>query len=683
MNKALNISKIPLILAILLALLISTKYSLAVSSDWVVNDKSKVRLISAKTSIDNSNNILVALEYQLEKDWKTYWKSPGGGGFPQKIIWNNSQNIENIEIDWPTPKEFEILGLTSLGYEEKVIFPLEIKLKDKNQIADININVNYLVCKNICIPGNANLFLELQPGKGNYTEFFHEIEKVRSSLPVQNINLTPIYDFDTKVTKYLDQIEIEIVAKSDKEFFNSNVFLHTPFGLPVEKSTDSISFNLKKLNSKFKFKSDQFSVNEFPLEVIINDQNHNFHFIKTVTINDGSLQITNSIYYFIFISIVGGLILNLMPCVFPVLSIKFMSFLNNPLENIRLSFLYTAIGIISSFVILALFFLSLQQFGISISWGMQFQEPYFLFIILFVLTIFSLNTLGLFEIRLPTFLNNSKIFNLGEGFFSKNFFNGFFATLLATPCTAPFVGSAITIAFTQSSFILIAIFVSMGFGMSLPYIFVSIFPNSINFFPKSAKWTMYVKYFLSALLIATIVWVLNILSNFYNEYFIIFFLIIVLVLISSFRFNFFKFSVLCFSIVFLFTVPLFELFEQDKDKQLYDNWLNFKEVNISTMIDQNEVIFIDITAEWCATCQFNKINILDDEKIKKIFKENNIKLIRADWTKPDRNIDAFLKQFNKFGIPFNAFFSQKYPDGIIMSEILTEKEIRLSIEKLI
>ena len=223
----------------------------------------------------------------------------------------------------------------------------------------------------------------------------------------------------------------------------------------------------------------------------------------------------------------------------------------------------------------------------------------------------------------------------------------------------------------------------MGFGMSLPYIFVSIFPNSINFFPKSAKWTMYVKYFLSALLIATIVWVLNILSNFYNEYFIIFFLIIVLVLISSFRFNFFKFSVLFFSIVSLFTVPLFKLFEQDKDKQLYDNWLNFKEVNINTMIDQNEVIFIDITAEWCATCQFNKINILDDEKIKKIFKENNIKLIRADWTKPDRNIDAFLKQFNKFGIPFNAFFSQKYPDGIIMSEILTEKEIRLSIEKLI
>ena len=103
MNKVLYISKIPLILAILLALLISTKYSLAVSSDWVVNDKSKVRLISAKTSIDNSNNILLALEYQLEKDWKTYWKSPGGGGFPQKIIWNNSQNIENTNrsMDYP------------------------------------------------------------------------------------------------------------------------------------------------------------------------------------------------------------------------------------------------------------------------------------------------------------------------------------------------------------------------------------------------------------------------------------------------------------------------------------------------------------------------------------------------------------------------------------------------------
>ena len=128
----------------------------------------------------------------MEPGWKTYWKSPGGGGFPQKIIWNNSVNIKDIIIDWPTPEDFEILGLTSLGYEEKVIFPLTVKLKDPNKLTEINLNTNYLVCKDICIPGNANLFLQIKPGNGEFSEFFHEIEKIRSTLPIQDIKISSL-----------------------------------------------------------------------------------------------------------------------------------------------------------------------------------------------------------------------------------------------------------------------------------------------------------------------------------------------------------------------------------------------------------------------------------------------------------------------------------------------------------
>ena len=150
----------------------------------------------------------------------------------------------------------------------------------------------------------------------------------------------------------------------------------------------------------------------------------------------------------------------------------------------------------------------------------------------------------------------------------------------------------------------------------------------------------------------------------------------------SFRLNYLKFSVSILSIIILLSIPLFSFFDQKKIFKLDNNWVDFKEVNIKEMIKNNENIFIDITADWCATCQFNKINILDNTKIKNLFNKNEIKLVRADWTKPDKNIDIFLKKFNKFGIPFNAFFSSKYPDGIIMSEILTENEIIKSIEKL-
>ena len=170
MKNILKKTKILNILVLLTTICFICNPLLALSSDWIINDKSKVRLISSKTSSDNMDEIIIGLEYQLDPGWKTYWKSPGGGGFPQNIIWNNSTNINEIKIEWPTPKEFEILGLTSLGYEERVIFPLIIKLKDKKKLTYININTNYLVCETICIPGNANLFLEIKPGKAIITK---------------------------------------------------------------------------------------------------------------------------------------------------------------------------------------------------------------------------------------------------------------------------------------------------------------------------------------------------------------------------------------------------------------------------------------------------------------------------------------------------------------------------------
>ena len=171
----------------------------------------------------------------------------------KKYYGNNSINIKDITLDWPTPKEFEILGLTSLGYDQKVIFPLNVKLKNPNRLTQINLSTNYLVCKDICIPGNANLFLEIQPGNGEYSEFFHEIEKIKSSLPIQDIKVSPIYKLDTKIKKNSDNVEINIIAESSKSFINTNVFLHTPFGLPVVKPLKNYSFNLNKINSSFTF----------------------------------------------------------------------------------------------------------------------------------------------------------------------------------------------------------------------------------------------------------------------------------------------------------------------------------------------------------------------------------------------------------------------------------------------
>ena len=182
--------------------------------------------------------------------------------------------------------------------------------------------------------------------------------------------------------------------------------------------------------------------------------------------------------------------------------------------------------------------------------------------------------------------------------------------------TAPFCGSALTVAFTQNSVILFSIFILMGLGMSLPYLVVSILPQSVSLFPKPGKWTIYVKYFLSALLLLTIIWVVNILYNFYNEYFIIVFPILLLSLFLSFKFNFLKIYISIFSIFVLLLIPQISFFDQNKNSIFDKNWIDFKQVDINDMLKNNEILFIDVTADWCVTCQFNKINVLEKENIK-------------------------------------------------------------------
>ena len=684
MDKIIKKAKFLLISIFLCCVSFYSTTVFALSTDWVINDKSKVRLISSKTNSDNLDEIFLGLEYQLETGWKTYWKSPGGGGFPQKINWSNSENISELAIDWPVPKKFEILGLTSIGYEEKVIFPLKLKLNNKNKTTKINLNINYLVCKNICIPGNANLYLEILPGQGEYTNFFYDIEKTKSSLPFTDLSLSPLYNINTYTITNNQTIELNIIAESNKNFLNPNIFIHSPFGLPVIEPINEFSFNLKKIHSKFNFKINQFSKKNFPIEIFINDKNHNYKFIKNINLEDSSLNLTikNPTIYILIISLIGGFILNLMPCVFPVLSIKLISVLNNQSGNVRLSFAFTALGILASFLLLATFFLILKELNISVAWGMQFQEPYFLIFILIVLTIFTLNTLGIFEIDLPSSIKNLNIFNKGTNFFVKNFFNGFFATLLATPCSAPFIGTAITAAFTQTSLMLFLIFIFMGLGMSIPYMLVIIFPKIVILLPKPGRWTSYIKYSLSILLIGTIIWIVNILLSFYNLYFIILFGLFISAFIIVIKLNSFKYSISIFAIIILFITPSIDLFKRNDIKDENDKWLNFLKTDISLLIENDQFVFVDITADWCATCQFNKINVLQTKIIKEAFEDNQIILVRADWTKPSKKIDNYLKKYNRFGIPFNAFFSSKYPNGLLLSEILSKKEILNTIEKI-
>tara|TARA_B100001996_G_scaffold139510_1_gene106051 strand:- start:52 stop:795 length:744 start_codon:yes stop_codon:yes gene_type:complete len=220
------------------------------SSDWSVSETSKLRLISPYSQND-SKNIVIGLEYQMEPGWKTYWKSPGDGGFAQTISWDNSTNVKNINILWPTPIEFEILGLTSVGYQNDVIFPLEIELEDKFKNTFLNLHVNFLICKEVCIPGDATLFLEIPSGEKKLTDNYFNLEKALSLLPEEDFNSSYIKEINLKTFSDDKRSTFQLQFKSDKVFYNPQIFLHSPFGLPVVKNSISYSNDNKRITDRF------------------------------------------------------------------------------------------------------------------------------------------------------------------------------------------------------------------------------------------------------------------------------------------------------------------------------------------------------------------------------------------------------------------------------------------------
>jgi len=655
---------------------------IALSSEWSIGDSSKVRLISPYSQ-NNSKELWIGLEYAMDPGWKTYWKSPGDGGFPQNISWENSSNIENLEVLWPTPKEFQILGLTSLGYQNKAIFPLKLEISDESQDTFVNLHVNFLICKEICIPGDARVFLDIPAGNKEFTDNFFIMERALSFLPENNFDSSYIKNINASVYTDNDNSLIKIIAETDKSFFNTNIFLHTPFGLPVVKNSLVYSSNNQFITAEFNYESDLISKAEFPIEIIIQDENHNFINILDVQVKNISppAKANNNYISYILISLLAGLILNVMPCVFPILSIKLMSVFSSEQKNARISFFTTAFGIIFSFILLGLIFLLLQYFKFSISWGMQFQQPYFLIFITLVIFLFMMNMFNQFEINLPSRISNFSLLN-NSNVYLKDFFNGFFATLMATPCSAPFVGTAITAAFTQNYLIGMNIFLFMGIGMSSPYLLIASFPKLVNFLPKPGKWMLYVKYFMGLLLLATVIWLSNILLNFFNLSFLILSLILFLILSYRKKISYFK-NIITFAVVLgIFYLPSVKILQNNSALKYDEKWLDFFEVNINQLVDKDEVIFLDITADWCATCQFNKVNVLNSNKIIQLFKDNNVFLVRADWTRPNQKVNIFLEKYERFGIPFNAFFSKNFPDGILLSELLSEKEILEAINKI-
>ncbi len=391
----------------------------------------------------------------------------------------------------------------------------------------------------------------------------------------------------------------------------------------------------------------------------------------------------------LLLALLGGFILNLMPCVLPVLSLKVMSLVRHgggEARAIRHSFSSTAAGIVFSFLLLAFATIGLKAAGQSVGWGIQFQQPVFLVFMIAVLTFFAANLWGFFEIGIPAFIadwvnprHHPKL--------AGDFATGALATLLATPCSAPFLGTAIAFAMAAGPAEIVAVFAALGAGMSLPYLAVALWPKLAQKLPRPGAWMEMLSRVLGFGLAGTALWLLSVLAaQMGTGATILIALAMVAVTLQLYLrhknvLRFLTKPVIAAALLASFGLAYIASAPSSAAPEM-GAWQKFDEETLARHIGEGKTVFVDVTADWCLTCKVNKrLTLTRGEVQKRLFESEGVIALQADWTNADPAIMAFLKKHGRYGIPFNIVFGPKAPQGIALPEILTPSLVLDAIDK--
>lgn len=379
----------------------------------------------------------------------------------------------------------------------------------------------------------------------------------------------------------------------------------------------------------------------------------------------------HSLIYILIIAFCGGMILNLMPCVFPVLSLKVLSFSKNQDKAYQHGFAYV-MGVVLSFVLVAFILISLRAAGQAIGWGFQLQSAWFVASMAYLFFIMGLNLSGFFEIGGSWMGAGSKLTENNN--LSGSFFTGVLATVVACPCTAPFMGTALGYAITQPTSIALLVFAALGFGMAFPLLILTLKPSLLRFIPKPGPWMESFKQFLAFPLYATVIWLcwvagkqtgVNGMS-----------LIIIGLLLITFAIWVWNNALWRKSIAAIAAaLALWILFSPYiMHKTIEHNWQSYSAEKLEELLDNEQKVFINMTADWCITCLGNEKFVLDRSAVKKALEKNNITYLKGDWTNYDSNITAFLAEHGRNGVPLYVFYSGK-GEPVVLPQILQKQQV--------
>ncbi len=686
--------------------------------------KVELRFIPEQDSVAPGETLWIAIEQTIAPRWHTYWKNPGDSGQAPRFSWDLPEGFEAGELLYPVPDKIPFGPLMNYGYEDRAVLLQEI-IAGENIGAGphkFNVRSEILVCADICIPEfGAHSFTLDTPYEGDKSLLF---EQARIALPktlngaasyrAENgdlvLSLSP-EDADLAHSLAAESVQLlpldwSVVANEAETRFSVEdgaIILRQTLGDRNLSALETISGILKAetdyggaVGLRFSAAREEapavaVAENAAPEPEPLPAENRNNRFLLAKAL---------------FFALLGGLILNLMPCVFPILSMKAMSAVKLAGEHPKLAaahgFAYTA-GILLCFAIIAGALIALKGAGASIGWGFQLQNPVVVAILAWLLFVIGLNLSGMFDI------SAGRLAGLGGNLSAKggvrgSFFTGILATLVATPCTAPFMGTAMGFALTQPAHVSMTVFLALGFGLALPFLLLSLIPGLQKALPRPGPWMDAFKQFLAFPMFASSVWLVWVLSQQAGSFGVLAALAGMVALaffiwLMKFRPEGTVDRILLRALAALVLIgaflPLFILKtdialtrEQGEVATDAGEWKQvWSPEKLEKLVAGNEPVFVEMTAAWCITCKVNQKTSLDVASTKRFFSENDIYYLVGDWTNYDDRITQYLETYGRSGVPIYVFYGRRNPETgerpepVVLPQILTPAIVTGTLSK--
>ena len=631
------------------------------SAEIVDTGHARISLIKDHSDFVPGTSINIGLKVSMDEGWHTYWRNPGDSGGPIEIDWDLPKGFSVSDIKWPLPEKIEYPPLMTYGYEDFVIYPMVLSVPADYSDDYFEMTADILICADVCIPESGKISSNLLDIESDPL-IYEWLESIPSkSLPIttslNDNNLEIRFTFEKEIKEiYFFPDENNSIDYSSKQNFY--------------KKDDGYFLSIKLFNDEFQNVSGVLDIDGTGYNV----SNGSFE-----DFNEEGLSLITALIF----ALIGGLILNLMPCVFPVISLKVLSFVSmggSSPRKIRNHALVFTVGVIASFMLIALTIVLLKQAGNFVGWGFQLQSPLIVGLLSLVMVFISLvlisdNNFG---------ESLTKLGNIGssENGYYSSFLTGVLAVVVASPCTAPFMGAALGYALIQPSGETVPIFLSLSLGFSLPYLLLAANPKLIDFLPKPGDWMVTLKEFFAFPMLATALWLLWVFSLQVNQVLVIFLLIGWLLLALNFwifqkdyktinKIIFLGISI--FSMIYF--LPETEDIETEKNT-IIGSATEWYEGIEDDLRDKNQPYFINFTAAWCITCQSNEITAFSKDGFKSLIEEKNIEYIKADWTNRNDAITRSLKKYGRSGVPFYVYWEPGFENPKILPAILTEQIIK-------